>query len=82
MPPKNNTKTAAATAKTKATPATHSKAVTKNSASQEDRDDARTKRHLQRLLRSIARKPPYCEGVVALSEDNFTLFYGKEGAAQ
>ena len=60
-------------------PETNAQAATKSATAHEEHD---TKRHLQRLLRRIARKPPYCEGTVALPEDNFTLFYGKEGAAQ
>ncbi len=44
--------------------------------------DNRLVRHLQRLRSRIVHKPPYCQGTVALPEDEFTLFYGKEGNAQ
>ena len=31
---------------------------------------------------SIVAKPPYCQGTLALPEDDFTLFYGTKGNAQ
>nr|VWO98178.1 Acetolactate synthase (EC [Ganoderma boninense] len=37
---------------------------------------------LQHLKSSIVAKPPYCQGTLALSQNDFTLFYGKEGNAQ
>lgn len=39
-------------------------------------------KHLKYIKSSIVAKPPYCQGTLALPDNDFTLFYGLEGNAQ
>ncbi|KAM5541141.1 hypothetical protein V8D89_005070 [Ganoderma adspersum] len=38
-------------------------------------------KHLKYMKSSIVAKPPYCQGTLALPNNDFTLFYGSEGNA-
>ena len=41
-----------------------------------------TRNQLHQLKSTIVKKPPFCQGTLALADSDFTLFYGKEGNAR